>query len=310
VLYHSRSAAGRDVVVSGVVALPRGRPPRGGFPVVSFGHGTTGFTDAAAPSRTGRTGTPFSQDELFERLARRGYAVALSDLEGLGTPGPAQFEVGASAAHSMLDAARAARELSDGGSGRRLALVGHSQGGHAALWAGQLARSYAPELDLRGVVASAPGANLPAVLRRHDFTPEMTLNVLRLLGAWRSIYGIRVDELLTAGGRKAVRLALLDREREIDRSTRPFRRAPAGSPALMRLAARNTPGAEPVPAPILMLVGGADRQLPPETNLALARRLRARGDEVRLRVLPDADHDDTLLDAGAEILGFLRERTR
>jgi hypothetical protein len=57
VLYHSRDASGRDVVESGVVAIPSRRPPRGGLPVVSFAHGTTGFTDASAPSRTGDTGS-------------------------------------------------------------------------------------------------------------------------------------------------------------------------------------------------------------------------------------------------------------
>jgi alpha-beta hydrolase superfamily lysophospholipase len=310
VLYHSRSAAGRDVIVSGVLALPSRRPRRGGFPVVSFGHGTAGFTDAAAPSRTGRTGTPLSQDELFAQLIPRGYAVAVSDLEGLGTPGPAQYEVGASAAHAMLDAARAARRRSGGRIGRRVAVVGHSQGGHAALWAAQLARGYAPELSLRAVVASAPGANLPAILRRHAYTPETTLNVLRLLGAWHSIYGLRLEPLLNDAGRRAAALALADRESEIDPRTRPFGRPPASSAALMRLARRNTPGSAPASAPILMLIGGADRQVPPPTNLELVRHLREQGDDVRLRVLSRADHDHALVDSGAEILRFLRERTR
>ena len=35
----------------------------------------------------------------------------------------------------------------------RVVIWGHSQGGHAALWAGQIAASYAPDLSITGAVA-------------------------------------------------------------------------------------------------------------------------------------------------------------
>ena len=44
--------------------------------------------------------------------------------------------------------------------GKRVALMGHSQGGHAVLWAASLARSYAPELQVRGTVAYAPASHI------------------------------------------------------------------------------------------------------------------------------------------------------
>jgi hypothetical protein len=43
-------------------------------------------------------------------------------------------------------------------------VAGQSQGGGAALWAAQLAHTYAAELDARGAVALAPAAELPTIL--------------------------------------------------------------------------------------------------------------------------------------------------
>jgi pimeloyl-ACP methyl ester carboxylesterase len=41
---------------------------------------------------------------------------------------------------------------------------GHSQGGQSALWTGILARHYAPEVELAGVVGIAPAANMKRIL--------------------------------------------------------------------------------------------------------------------------------------------------
>src|SRR3954471_3818077 len=52
-LYSSTSTTGRAVPVSGVVSVPKGKAPKGGWPVVTWAHGTTGIADACAPSLTG-----------------------------------------------------------------------------------------------------------------------------------------------------------------------------------------------------------------------------------------------------------------
>ena len=46
------------------------------------------------------------------------------------------------------------------GGGRTFAVWGHSQGGQAVLFAGLLAKEYAPELRLVGVAAAAPATEL------------------------------------------------------------------------------------------------------------------------------------------------------
>ena len=73
----------------------------------------------------------------------------------------------------------------------------------------------------------------------------------------------------------------------------------------MRLARLNTPGAARIPAPILMLVGTADQEVLPASNIALARSLQERGDALRLMVFRGAGHNDTPADGGSTIFAFL-----
>lgn len=54
-LYQSRALDGRAIAVSGMVVAPDTKAPDGGFPVVSWAHGTTGTADQCAPSRTNGT---------------------------------------------------------------------------------------------------------------------------------------------------------------------------------------------------------------------------------------------------------------
>src|SRR5712671_4234697 len=50
VLYNSRSPDDSDVVVSATVSIPAGNPPAGGWPLITWTHGTTGLAPQCAPS--------------------------------------------------------------------------------------------------------------------------------------------------------------------------------------------------------------------------------------------------------------------
>ncbi len=157
VLYRSTATNGSAVAVSGTVAIPKGKPPKGGWPVISWAHGTTGIADACAPSRRDAFGG--YDHALLNRWLKAGYAVVRTDYEGLGTPGDHAYLIGVSEGRSVLDMVRAARRL-DSKIGKRVVIAGHSQGGHAALWAASLQRKWTPELNLRGTVAFAPASHL------------------------------------------------------------------------------------------------------------------------------------------------------
>jgi pimeloyl-ACP methyl ester carboxylesterase len=154
-LYSSTSVDGKPVAVSGTVSVPKTKAPKSGWPVVSWAHGTTGIADQCAPSmfKIGYT------DKLLNSWLKAGYAVVQTDYEGLGTPGPHPYLVGTSEGRSVLDMVRAARALNPK-IGKSLLVAGHSQGGHAALWAGSLAPKWTPELKLHGTLALAPASHL------------------------------------------------------------------------------------------------------------------------------------------------------
>ncbi|MFA6113135.1 MAG: lipase family protein [Sphingomonas sp.] len=158
--YVSRNDSGAPEEVTGVVVAPRGAAPAGGRPVIAWAHGTWGVAEKCAPS----TGNFFGATPGLNAALARGYVFVATDYAGLGTPQPHPYLVGASAAHSMLDSVRAARQVSGADAGQSFAAWGESQGAHAALFAGELARDYAPELKLVGIAAAAPPTDLVANL--------------------------------------------------------------------------------------------------------------------------------------------------
>jgi hypothetical protein len=161
VWYASRSGLDdHPVVVSGAGIAPPGGPPRGGWPVIALAHGTTGVADDCAPSAS-----PDLAGQLTQvlPLVRRGFVIAATDYEGLGTPGPHPYLVPAAEGRSVIDSVRAARALVPHTS-TRWAVVGASQGGQAAWAADELAGTWGAGLRFLGAAAAAPVTDLAAAL--------------------------------------------------------------------------------------------------------------------------------------------------
>jgi hypothetical protein len=162
VLYRSTSVRGKIIAVSGTIHLPKGKAPKGGWPVVSWAHATTGLGDQCAPSRNPGEGLIHALnvyiEPLLDRWLKAGFAVVRTDYEGLGTKGVHPYLVGASEGRGVLDVVRAARKVHPGLLSNRVAVGGHSQGGHAGVFAAALAPKWTPELRVRGTAVFAPFA--------------------------------------------------------------------------------------------------------------------------------------------------------
>ncbi|MEI6446731.1 MAG: lipase family protein [Actinomycetes bacterium] len=166
VVYKSKSLANKMIPVSGTVWLPKGTAPAGGWPIISWGHGTTGSADICAPSRITDTVSGSYTSYVFPSINTwlgKGYAVAMSDYEGLGTPGQHPWLIGPSEGRGMIDIVKAARKLSPSVS-KNWVSTGHSQGGHASLFAASLAKSWGTGLNLKGVMPYAPANNMKATV--------------------------------------------------------------------------------------------------------------------------------------------------
>src|SRR4051794_36855658 len=160
ILYRSQRADGKVTAVSGIVSVPKGKAPKKGWPVITYAHGTTGIADRCAPSRDGGNELSTYAYPLLNRWLKAGYAVLRTDYTGLGTPGTHLYLNGLEEGRSTLDIVRAAKRLDKRLNVKDVVISGHSQGGHAALWAASLAPSYTPDVKVRGTVAFAPASHL------------------------------------------------------------------------------------------------------------------------------------------------------
>jgi pimeloyl-ACP methyl ester carboxylesterase len=196
-LYSSTGVDGKPVPVSAVLTVPKGKAPKGGWPIVSWAHGTTGIADQCAPSRAN---VQQGYDHpLMQRWLKAGFAVVRTDYQGLGTAGPHPYLNGDAEGHDVLDAVIAAR-LADRNIANDVAIAGHSQGGQAALFAASLASKYAPSLKVKGTVAFAPVSHLAeqgSVLRSVDTTSLTALAAMILRGVDISNPGLNLPSLLT-----------------------------------------------------------------------------------------------------------------
>lgn len=329
VLYRSTSAKGETVPVSGVVTVPTGPPPEGGWPVVSWGHGTTGTADACAPTRSGTDPdgaeyVPVREDATAD-FVERGYAVVRSDYEGLGTPGPHPYLMGQSAGASMADIVTAARELEPDLSPRWVA-IGHSQGAHAALFTSRFTGAYTPGLELLGIVALAPPSQLGAVVGMLD-TPEQDgdgQDVGDLGAASSSVFlgplvvsgartaGVPVEEVVSDRGRALLPhleqrcLGGLGKEDSLGGiAPRDFLDSRADLSRIEDVVGTNDPSALNPTVPVQIVQGGRDEAVPSSLTDRLVGQLEDRGTDVDHVRKPRASHMSVLGEGADEVQAWV-----
>ncbi len=319
-LYRSKSVDGDVVAVSGSLTLPRGPRPTGGWPVVTYAHGTAGVADACAPTRgyDGNRLVSYAYP-LLRRFLKAGFAVVRTDYEGLGTPGVHPFLIGRSEGRGVLDAVRAARELEPRLS-RRFVIAGHSQGGHAALFAADLAPRWVPDLRLRGTVALAPASHLAL-----QFEATRSLSIQN--GGLASFVALGLRAADTVAPRLGVRQLLTDRARGLYPQT--LRRCHDTLPAadafgglrlneilrgdvdlnpLLDLISGQDPERLRISSRVRVLQGSSDGTVFPNFTTQLVEDYRERATKVAYPVYDGVSHAGVIEAGGADATRWIERR--
>jgi uncharacterized membrane protein HdeD (DUF308 family)/acetyl esterase/lipase len=296
ILYTTTRGDGIPAVASALVAAPTNGPD-GPVPVIAWSHGTTGVDRTCAPSLL-PTGIESGSPNAIDQVLANGWVMVSTDYTGLGTEAPHAYLVGEQAGRSVLDAVRAAHDLPELDLGDRTVVWGHSQGGGAALWAGMLAATYAPDANVIGVAALSPASDLPefigslaeinggsifasfAIQGYSDAYPDVAFNDYVRPTAQLQAREIAARCLTSEAAVSVIQTLLFGNDIwSTDPSTGPFAR---------RLA-ENVP-LGPIEAPLLIGQGAEDPLIPASVQASYAQRRCDAGYAVDYREYPGEDH--------------------
>jgi uncharacterized membrane protein HdeD (DUF308 family)/alpha-beta hydrolase superfamily lysophospholipase len=203
IMYSTQTSLGAPTVATAVVLAPDDLPS-GPRPLVAWSHGTVGIDRRCAPSLSDG---PFS-DLPIAPLLDNGWVMVATDYAGMGTEGASPYLIGTGQTYSTLDSIRAAKQMTELSLSEDMAIWGHSQGGHAALWTGILADTYAPELTIDGVAALSPATDLPAMAEAVQGQLGGALGSAYVISAYSSTYSdVHFDDYVRPGARTQVREA-------------------------------------------------------------------------------------------------------
>ena len=243
--------------------------------------------------------------------------VAATDYEGLGTPGVHPYLVGESEGRSVLDAARAARGVKGTAAGKNVLVSGHSQGGQAALFAGELAASYAPELHVLGVSAEAPFAPdlekfLPIIGTIKPYNAFVAMIVEGFHAAYKKFDPAAVltpDALAQAS--TVTQKCFDDVFTALSSSPNlVLAHAPLGIPAMGTIVHTNSGGNRPSGAPVLVVQGTADEFVPQFVTDAFVKKVCTAGGTVDYRLYKGVTHLGVLDSAASDVASWFADRVR
>ncbi len=269
-------------------------PSAGPRPVIAWEHGTTGLLQKCMPSLLS---LPTKGIPDRDRIVMAGWVVVATDYSFAEKGGPHPYLIGEGGARAALDSVRAARQISGLTLDKRVVVWGHSQGGHVALWTGIIGPRYAPDLEIRGVVAIAPSANIKNIL-------AMNVEIDKRFGPYLAVSYSRFYPDITF--EQAVRPEALDAARQIvnlcDFVPEELQRiealaatfdgpalATSSNKALQARLKQNTADG-PIQAPVLIAQGLSDNVVPSSATDAYVEERCAAGQSLEYWTFAGRDH--------------------
>jgi pimeloyl-ACP methyl ester carboxylesterase len=197
---------------------------------------------------------------------------------------------------------------------------GHSQGGHATLFAGLLQPTYAPELRLAGLATAAPATELGELFRRDLAETTGKVLISMAVVSWDDVYpGTSLDQVLEP---VAIPLAEAIAERCILTDNQALLDAPDVAelslgfdkvdPTTIEpwkgIFAENTPAAGPFPVPVFVAQGTKDNVVWPDVTAGYVEAACDAGADVELRAYEGVDHFGVREASAADTVSWIRGR--
>lgn len=311
ILYHSLSATGKDVATSGVVLIPAGTAPRGGWPVIAWAHGTSGVARLCGPSTMKDV---YYGDEGLMPMVAAGFAVVATDYHGLGTEGPHQYVNKTAQARDVLYSIPAAHAAVSSLS-RRWVVDGHSQGGLAAFGVAE-AEHDLKDADYLGAVSVAGVAREADFFEHLNDTPGVGFYLAFMAAGMAARYPeFQPRDLLSDG--------MMAHYRDVTTKGcfyygyAVYAATPVGTllranwqtiPWVHRFFEANAVGNAPIGGPLFVIAGEADQTVPIAAVRAAVKQLCATKQLITFRSYPGLDHDPTMQQSTPDQLAWIRAR--
>lgn len=314
-LFVSQRPDGTAAASSAMVFVPDAPAPATGRRVLAWAHGTLGQGDECTPSRRADPVTALAS--WLTIAMSKGWLVVAPDYTGMGTAGPNLYLIGQAEARDVVESVRAARTLPDAHASTDWAVFGHSQGGHAALWTGELARDLAPELTLHAVAAAAPAAELVDIIDAQWQTPVSWVIGPEVAVSWPVQYPqLSLQGFLTQSGidnsprlaNECIKLAALEGVARTKLGQQYFARLPSEDPSWKAALIDQTPAPLPHDLPIWVGQSLSDDVVLAWPNGVLQDKWCAAGSNLTTEWISDVTHMQTALVVGPSAMQWLDAR--
>lgn len=315
--YTSTTATGEENTVSGTVVVPDDGKT-GPRPLIAYAAGSVGMGDKCAPSAGFHDGST-AEAPLINAALVRGYAVAVTDYEGLGTPGDHTYMVAQAGGSALLDAARAAQRLPEAqqmgvSAESPVGIMGYSQGGQASAWAAEIHAAYAPELKVKGTASGGVPADLMKVAEHLNGGDEAGYIAMAAIGRTTSAPELDLDKYLKDEGRQLVEAAKEGCLAENIEAAKGKRiedytvSNPLEQPDWQQALNADKVGTKKPSTPVFLYHGEADTTIPYELGTGLRSDWCAKGVPVEWQSFPGAAHVQAAIDGNGPALEWLGAR--
>jgi hypothetical protein len=304
ILYHSRSAIGHDIAVSGVVLYPERKAPSGGWPVIAWAHALNGVARQCAPSLARNV----QHGPILSMYVNLGYAVVATDYAGLGSNFRNAFADAPSNASDVIYSVPAAR-VAVPQLGPRWIAIGIGLGGAAVIGVAELGKEIRDSNYLGSIAISQlenPDDRYGGTLSFYE-TPLFLAYGIRTVYPEFDLREVLTDKALALYPR--VEQACGEPGAESKLSWADLLKPDWASNKFVRqYFSRNTQGRRPAQGPILIIASELDSHIPISRTAQVITQMCKQGDRIQFEQYPQSDTERVFGDSVREQIAWIQAR--